>query len=303
MTTKPTLLILAAGMGSRYGSLKQIDKLGPSGETIMDYSVYDAVRAGFDKIVFVIRKSLENDFKEIFQRYSSKIKIEYVFQELDNVPKGISVPDERVKPWGTGHAIMVAAEKIHEPFAVINADDFYGKHSFEVMAKYLKKPDIEDADRYSMVGYVLENTLSEFGFVSRGVCDVDTKGKLTNITECTKIQRIDESVVYKNDRDQDKYLTGKETVSMNFWGFPASIFIQLHKKFETFIKLNASNPKAEFYIPYAVNDLIQEGIARVHVLPTSDNWFGVTYKEDKSSSIQRIQQLVKGGLYPEKLWQ
>lgn len=302
MKSKPTLLILAAGMGSRYGSLKQIDKLGPSGETIMDYSIYDAVRAGFGKIVFVIRKSLEQDFKELFLRYSSRIEIDYVFQELDNVPVGITVPAEREKPWGTGHAIMVAGDKINEPFAVINADDFYGKNSFDTIVKYLSRPITEEADKYCMVGYILENTLSEFGFVSRGVCDVDMKGKLTGIEECTKIQKIDDTVVYKDENGQDKHLTGKEIVSMNFWGFPPTIFGHLRQQFLDFISKNAGNPKAEFYIPFAVNDLLREGKANVHVLTTTDLWFGVTYKEDRPTTVERLSQLVKAGVYPEKLW-
>jgi len=302
MTTKPTLLVLAAGLGSRYGSYKQIDKFGPSGETIMDYSIFDAVRAGFEKVVFVIGKSFEKDFIELAAKYNSKIKVEYVFQELHNVPKGVIVPADRQKPWGTGHAILVAAEKIHEPFAVINADDFYGKLSFESIAKYLSRQDMQDSEKYCMVGFILGNTLSEYGFVSRGVCDVDTKGKLSGITECTKIQKTDDSIVYTDENGQARHLTGKEIVSMNLWGFPPSIFAHLSKKFETFIKQNAGNPKSEFYIPFAVNELIEENIANVHVLTSNESWFGVTYKEDKPSVIERINQLVKAKTYPEKLW-
>lgn len=299
---KPTLLVLAAGMGSRYGSLKQVDKLGPSGETITDYSIYDAIRAGFGKVVFVIRKSIEADFKEVFSKYNDKIEVDYAFQELDNIPAGISVPNERQKPWGTGHAVMVAADKINAPFAVINADDFYGAQSFKVIADYLIANQASVKDTYSMVGFVLENTLSEHGHVSRGVCQTNTSGHLTDVQERTQIQRIDGNIVFKDSDESWVPLTGKEIVSMNFWGFPVDVFSQLQRKFKAFIEKNHDNPKAEFYIPYAVNDLIKEREAHVKVLSTSDLWFGVTYKEDKETTINNIRDLVNKGIYPSNLW-
>ena len=299
---KPTLLVLAAGMGSRYGSLKQIDKLGPSGETITDYSVYDAIRAGFGKVVFVVRKSIEPDFREVFSKLSDKIEVEYVHQELDNLPSGISVPAERQKPWGTGHAVLVAASKIKTPFAVINADDFYGADSYKVMAEHLMRDRSSDKSAYSMVGFKLENTLSEYGHVSRGVCVTDSNNILKSITERTQIQKIDGKIVFKDSDDSWKPLTGKEYASMNFWGFPSSIFPHLEKKFKLFIEANIQNLKAEYYIPLAIDDLIKEDIASVNVLNTNSKWFGVTYKEDKESTIQKIQELVNQGVYPSNLW-
>lgn len=298
---KPTLLVLAAGMGSRYGSLKQVDKLGPSGESIIDYSIYDAIRAGFGKVVFVIRKSIEADFREVFGRFSNKIEVDYAFQELDALPEGYSVPADRQKPWGTGHAILVAANKINTPFAVINADDFYGAHSFDVMARHLTGNHSSDADVYSMVGYVLENTLSEHGHVSRGVCEIGAGNILKGVTERTQIQRVENKICF-NENEKWVQLTGTELVSMNFWGFPQSIFQHLERHFKTFISTNIENPKAEFYIPFAVNDLVNEGHAKVKVLSTPDTWFGVTYKEDKDTSVARLLTLVDKGVYPADLW-
>jgi UTP-glucose-1-phosphate uridylyltransferase len=302
LRTKPTLLVLAAGIGSRYGSLKQIDKLGPSGETITDYSIFDAIRAGFGKVVFVIRKSIEADFKEVFNKYSDKIKIEYVFQELDNVPEGIRVPGERQKPWGTSHAVMVASSVIDTPFAVINADDFYGARSYNIIAEYLTSIHKSDNDTYCMIGYILKNTLSEFGHVSRGLCETGHNHILKSIKELTQIQKKDDKIVYKNSNDTWKLLTGKEIVSMNFWGFPVSIFPHLQKKFKSFIEVNYQNLKAESYLPSAINELISEGKANVKVLSTPDQWFGITYKEDKEVTIRKISELVKKGIYPENLW-
>ncbi len=299
---KPTLLILAAGMGSRYGSLKQVDQLGPSGETIMDYSVYDAMRAGFGKVVFVIRKSLENDFKEIFNRYKGKIEVDYVFQEIDNVPAGISIPADRVKPWGTGHAILVARKAINTPFAVINADDFYDADAFKVMAEHLSKPGLEDIDKYAMVGYPIQNTLSEFGHVSRGVCELNANQCLTSVIERLKIQRMNNEIVYFDENDKPVALNGDEMVSMNFWGFPVSIFDKLEKKFNEFIVANSSQLKSEFYIPMVVNELVQEKTAHAKVLKTTAQWFGITYKEDKPIAIENFKKLTEKGLYPQKLW-
>jgi UTP-glucose-1-phosphate uridylyltransferase len=299
---KPTLLVLAAGMGSRYGSLKQVDKLGPSGETITDYSIYDAIRAGFGKVVFVIRKSIEADFKEVFHKFNNKIEVEYVYQELDNVPEGIKVPADRQKPWGTGHAVMVAVENIKTPFAVINADDFYGAGSFQTIANHLSKIYSDDIETYCMVGYKLENTLSEHGHVSRGVCRTTEENILKSIVERTQIQRINEKIVYKEAEEIWKPLTGNEIVSMNFWGFPPTVFKNLKEKFKVFIENNYQNLKAEFYLPFAVNDLINEGKAKVSVLQTPDLWFGVTYKEDKETTISKLHELVNKGIYPENLW-
>ncbi len=299
---KPTLLVLAAGMGSRYGSLKQVDKLGPSGETITDYSIYDAIRAGFGKVVFVIRKSIEADFKEVFHKFNNKIQVEYVYQELDNIPEGIKVPADRQKPWGTGHAVLIAAEKINTPFAVINADDFYGFGSYQTMAAHLSKTYTIDTDIYSMVGYKLENTLSEHGHVSRGVCETTSENILKSIVERTQIKKINEKIVYKESEEIWKPLTGNEIVSMNFWGFPPTVFKHLKEKFKIFIENNYQNLKSEFYLPFAVNDLILESKAKVSVLHTPDFWFGVTYKEDKESTISKLQELVIKGIYPQNLW-
>ena len=299
---KPTLLVLAAGMGSRYGSLKQVDKLGPSGETIMDYSIYDAIRADFGKVVFVIRKNIEADFKEVFNKFNDKIKVDYVFQELDNVPPGIMVPADRQKPWGTGHAVMVAADKIDTPFAVINADDFYGAESYKIMADHLKTKHGFDKDVYSMVGYVVEKTLSENGHVSRGICETNNNAILKSIIERTQIQRLDGKIVFKGSDEQWHPLTGKEYASMNFWGFPTSVFGQLKNKFKLFIESNYQNLKSEFYIPIAIDQLIKENEANVKVLNTTSQWFGVTYKEDKEDTIKNILQLVERGVYPKNLW-
>lgn len=298
---KPTLLILAAGMGSRYGGMKQIDRLGPSGETITDYSIFDAIRANFGKVVFVIRKDTEADFREIFGRYASKIQIEFAYQELDRLPAGYSVPADRVKPWGTGHAVLVARDKINEPFVVINADDFYGAGAYAQMANHLSKPTAEE-DLYSMVGYVLENTLSDFGHVSRGVCDVDANGKLQKITERTQIQRKDGGIAF-NDNGNWKALTGHEIVSMNFWGFPKTFFDHLQAKFEKFIVGAINDPKAEFYLPFAVDELINEGKAKVTVLTSPDSWFGVTYREDRDSTVAKIAALVNDGKYPKSVFE
>lgn len=302
LRTKPTLLVLAAGIGSRYGSLKQVDKLGPSGETITDYSIYDAIRAGFGKVVFVIRKSIETDFKAIFNKFNSKIKVEYVYQELDILPEGIVVPTERQKPWGTGHAVMVAASNIDTPFAVINADDFYGAESFRIIAEHLTSKRDSEKETYCMVGYILQNTLSEHGHVSRGVCETSTDHILKSIIERTQIQRIDGKILFKDANDRWNPLTGNEIISMNFWGFPPAIFQHLKRKFKTFIEANYKNPKAEFYIPLAIDELIKEGEARVRILNTNDQWFGITYKEDKETTIQKLNNLIGQGIYPNNLW-
>jgi hypothetical protein len=302
LRTKPTLLVLAAGMGSRYGGLKQIDKVGPSGETITEYSVFDAIRAGFGKVVFVIRKSIETDIREVFSKCSAHIDVDYVFQELDNVPKNINIPAERQKPWGTAHAVMVTAEKIDTPFAVINADDFYGAETYKIIAEHLTTKRESDKETYCMAGFILENTLSEHGYVSRGICGTSTDHILKSIVERTQIQRIDGKIMFKDTDESFKALSGKEFVSMNFWGFPISVFHHLEKQFRSFIEVNSLNLKSEFYIPSAVNELIREGEAKVKVIQTTDQWFGITYKEDKENTIKRIRELVEQGVYPERLW-
>lgn len=299
---KPTLVILAAGMGSRYGSLKQVDPVGPSGETILEYSVFDAIRAGFGKVVFVIRRDIENDFKEIFiNKLRKYIEVEYVFQELDMVPAGIQVPAERVKPWGTGHAVMVAASKVNEPFAVINADDYYGSDAYKKIADYLSQLNNNQAD-FSMVGFDLDNTLSEHGLVSRGVCDVDAASNLNSVTERTQIGRDEKGVAYKDENGQPVYISDKSIVSMNFWGFTPLFFKKLETEFQSFIKGNYTNPKAEFFLPFVVDDLIKSKQATVKVLRSTDRWFGVTYKEDKPMVVSKIKELVEAGVYPSVLW-
>jgi dTDP-glucose pyrophosphorylase len=299
---KPTLVILAAGMGSRYGSLKQVDPVGPAGETILEYSVYDAIRAGFGKVVFVIRRDIEKDFKEIFiDKLKKHIEIDYVFQELDMVPAGITVPADRVKPWGTGHAVMVAAKAVKEPFAVINADDYYGSDAYKKIATYLSALPI-DSSAFSMVGFDLDNTLSEHGLVSRGVCEVDAASNLVSVTERTKIGRDNKGVAYQDANDQSVYISEKSIVSMNFWGFTPLFFTQLEKNFREFIRDNSTNIKAELYLPFVVDELIKQKQATVKVLRSSDKWFGVTYKEDKPLVVAKVKELVEKGVYPGKLW-
>ncbi len=297
---KPTLLVLAAGMGSRYGGLKQLDKLGPSGETIMDYSIYDALRAGFGKVVFVIRKSFEKDFREIYvDKLKGKIDVELVFQELDNLPAGIIYNEERVKPWGTGHAILVAKDVVKEPFAVINADDFYGAEAYESMFSFLTTE--VTSNKYAMCGYELNKTLSDFGKVSRGVCKMDKDGYLLGVTERTSIAMENGQISYLLN-DEKFPLNGTDTVSMNFWGFSPSLFAHLEEKFTAFAIANAQNPKAEFYIPFVVDDLMKERKVKTKVLHSDAEWFGVTYQEDRPTTVEKLNQLVTKGKYPIKIW-
>ena len=297
-----TLLVLAAGMGSRYGGLKQLDQVGPSGETIIDYSVYDAIEAGFNKIVFIIRKDIEKEMKELlFDKYSKKIKIEYVFQELDNIPEGVDLPADRVKPWGTGHAVLMAKNVINEPFVVINADDFYGKSAFKVVADYMKSQENELQGKNCMAGYLLKNTLSEHGTVSRGVCKVNDQNELIEITERTKIGWKGNNIVADNCGN-DLKLEGNVYVSMNFWGFTPDVFPELESEFKKFILDNYSDIKSEYYIPSIVSHQINNNLATVKVLEAKDQWFGVTYKEDKPLVIEKIKELTEAGDYPEKLW-
>ena len=303
MATKPTLLVLAAGMGSRYGGLKQLDQVGPSGETIIDYSIYDAIRAGFGKVIFIIKEAIEDDFKETFvERLKDKIAIDYVFQETWMVPEGVTIPDNRSKPWGTGHAVMMADGKIHEPFAVINADDFYGRGAYETLAGYSKDWTPELSADYCMVGYRLANTLSEFGAVSRGVCEPDEKSFLVDVVERTQIARSGADIAYKDEKEQQVVLPGDTIVSMNFWGFTPSLFGFLNTGFEAFIRKNAENLKAEFFIPSVVNDLIKSKQATVRILHCEEKWFGMTYREDRETVVKSIRELVEQGVYPENLW-
>ena len=299
---KPTLYVLAAGMGSRYGGLKQLDGLGPNGETIMDYSIFDAIRGGFGKVVFVIRKDFEADFREkVLNKYANHIPVEVVFQSLDKLPEGFSCPADRVKPWGTNHAVLMAKDVIKEPFAVINADDFYGRDSFAVIGKWLSEMDGK-ANQYCMVGYRVGNTLSESGSVSRGVCAMDANRMLTDVVERTKIERIDGVVQFKDENDQWVSIEDNTPVSMNMWGFTPDYFAHSESYFAEFLNDNMSNLKAEFFIPLMVNKLIQEGTSSVEVLDTTSRWFGVTYAEDRPSVVAKIQELVDAGEYPAQLF-
>ncbi|PKP39111.1 MAG: nucleotidyltransferase [Bacteroidetes bacterium HGW-Bacteroidetes-15] len=298
---KPTLIILAAGMGSRYGSLKQVDALGPNGETIIDYSVFDALRAGFGKIVFVIRKDIESDFLEVFgNKFDGKVPYEIVFQELDMLPNGITCPPDRVKPWGTAHAIWVCRNVVNEPFAVINADDFYGANSFRVLSSALSNPKLTEGE-YFMVGYRLANTLSDEGSVSRGVCTVDKSSFLQDVIERTHIERINGDVQYKNENGNMVSVDEQSLVSMNCWGFTPNLFEHIDSMLNEFLGGSLANPKAEFYIPTVVNHLIKSGMATCKVLPTSSHWFGVTYPGDKETVMNKLQKLTANGVYPSPL--
>ena len=300
---KPTLLILAAGIGSRYGSLKQLDALGPSGETIIDYSVYDAIRAGFGKVIFVIKENIEKEFKEVFiDKLHSRIEVDYVLQEIDRIPAGFSVSNDRQKPWGTGHAILMAAEKIKEPFAVINADDFYGRSAFQELSDYYKVWLPINKNDWCMVGYNIGNTLSEHGFVSRGVCKTDASSLLIDIVERTRIERNSGGIFYKDEQDAAVIIPQGTLVSMNFWGFTPSIFHYLELGFREFLSRKAGDPKAEYYIPSVVDQLIKKKEASVKVLNCTGKWFGVTYREDRGMVVNQLKQLVNQGIYPNSLW-
>ncbi len=300
---KPTLLILAAGMGSRYGGLKQLDAMGPSGEVVLDYSVFDAIRAGFGKVVFVIRRDFEEQFRtQIGAKFGDRIAVEYAFQDLHDLPAGHSVPEGRTKPWGTAHALLSAEKVIHEPFLMINADDFYGRDAFAKIAQDLIAPRPDDGkSHYSMVGYYLKNTLSDHGSVSRGVCSRDAQGMLSSVLEMTKIFKI-ASGAENRESEPAQPLTGEEIVSMNFFGFTPDIFTHLRAAFTEFLSLHGSDLKAECYAPKVVNDLIQVGKAEVKVLESNDSWFGVTYPEDKADVVAAIRSLVQAGAYPPNLW-
>lgn len=301
MKRKPTLIILAAGMGSRYGGLKQLDQMGPGGETIMDYSVHDAMRAGFGKVVFVIRRDFEEAFKERFiNNISDHIEVDYVFQEMTDLPRAFAVPDGRTKPWGTNHAVWAARKAVTEPFAVINADDFYGADAFIVMANYLSKID-NNSSAYVMVGYPVSNTLSEHGTVNRGVCEVDADGFLQTVTEREAIGRVSGEIQY--EENGAKYIIAENTpVSMNMWGFSPKYFEQAESDFIDFLTQHGNELKSEFYIPSTVTHLIETKQATVQVLDTKARWFGVTYQDDKQQTMKRIGQMIADGEYPKNLW-
>ncbi len=299
---KPTLFILAAGMGSRYGGLKQLDGLGPSGETIMDYSVYDALRAGFGKIVFVIRHDFEQEFREkIISRYEGHVPVEVVFQDLNNLPEGFTAPEGRTKPWGTGHAVLMGKDVIHETFAVINADDYYGADSFRVLADFLTSV-AGKSNTYGMVGFNISNTLSENGGVSRGYCKVDEQGYLTDVTECHGIERKDGKLIHVLADGSVADFPENASVSMNMWGFTPDYFQYSEEAFVEFLKVNGKELKSEFYIPSVVNDLIKQGKISLKVEKTASRWFGVTYAADRAATVAEFKRLVDEGVYPSPLF-
>lgn len=302
---KPTLVLLAAGMGSRYGGLKQLDGLGPNGETIMDYSIYDAIKAGFGKIVFVIRKDFEQEFREkVLSKYEGHIPAEVCYQSLDALPEGFTVPEGREKPWGTNHAVMMAKDLIHEPFCVINCDDFYNRDSFMVIGKFLADLPDNSTNTYAMVGFRVGNTLSENGTVARGVCSKDANDLLTTVVERTEIMRVDGKVSYKDENGAWVAIEDNTPVSMNMWGFTPDYFAHSDAYFKQFLSdpKNQANPKAEFFIPLMVNELVNNGTSTVKVLDTTSKWFGVTYSADRQATVDRIQALVNEGVYPNKLF-
>ena len=302
---KPTLFLLAAGMGSRYGGLKQLDGLGPHGETIMDYSIYDAIHAGFGKLVFVIRKDFEQDFRDkVLSKYEGHIPCEIVFQSLDALPEGFTCPEGRTKPWGTNHAVMMGQHVINEPFAVINCDDFYDRDAFQVMGKFLSSLPEGSTGKYAMVGFRVDNTLSESGTVSRGVCEYDDNHHLTSVVERTKIQRIDGVVKYLDENDEWVALPDNTPVSMNFWGFTPVYYAHSNEFFKTFLsdEKNMANLKSEFFIPLMVDKLINDGTATCEVLDTTSKWFGVTYPEDRPEVVAKFEKLGADGVYPEKMF-
>ncbi len=299
---KPTLFVLAAGMGSRYGGLKQLDGLGPEGETIMDYSIFDAIRGGFGKVVFVIRKDFEADFRsKILSKYENHIPTEVVYQSLDKLPEGFVCPADRTKPWGTNHAVLMGKDVIHEPFAVINADDFYGRDSFAVIGKELSNA-ADKKNEYCMVGFRVGNTLSESGSVARGVCETNDEGYLTTVVERTAIERINGAIGFTDENGKTVILEENTPVSMNMWGFTPDYFAYSEDYFKNFLKENVGKPKVEYFIPLMVNELVTKGTARVKVLDTTSKWFGVTYAADRQGVVDKIQALVNAGEYPAGLF-
>jgi NDP-sugar pyrophosphorylase family protein len=298
---KPTLLILAAGMASRYGSMKQIDGFGPNGETIIDYSIHDAIRAGFGKVSFIIREEYVEPFKAIFEpKLKGKIETDYVFQNFDLKPFGIDITIERAKPWGTAHAVLAARNQVKENFCVINADDYYGYDAFEKMAKFLTTE--ADDTHYALIGYQIDKTLSDYGSVSRGVCEVNAEGNMTEVNERTEVYFTDGGKVAYKDTTGEHPLPNDTRVSMNFWGFTPAVFEQSVSMFREFVDANEENPKAEFFIPLVADKLIKSGTASFKVIPTASKWFGVTYKEDKPIVQKSISDLIEKGTYPANLW-
>ncbi len=299
-----TLVIMAAGMGSRFGGLKQIEPLGPDGEIILDYSVFDAARAGFDKVVFIIKKEIEDDFKKVTEgKYESRIKVEYAYQELDNLPEGFTVPEGRVKPWGTAHAIYSCKDLVDGPFAVINADDYYGAETFRVIYDELtREKEEKDIYNFSMVGFRIENTLTENGHVARGVCKIED-GIMTDIVERTKIMYRDGKIMYTEDDESWTEIPEGTPVSMNLWGFTEEIFAEIEKRFSVFLEKNKDNPlKCEYYIPLVVDELVKEGKAEIKALTTPEKWYGVTYKKDADAVKAAFKEKTDSGLYPSPLW-
>ena len=307
---KPTLVVMAAGMGSRYGGLKQIDPIGPSGEIVVDYSVYDALNAGFGRVVFVIKEEIEQVFRELVGKTIEKqCETVYVMQRVEDLPGGFDVPPGRQKPWGTGHATLSCRHVVHAPFAVINADDFYGRTSYQTICGYLENAQDRDGVRdYCMVGYVLKNTLTEYGHVARGVCTLNGDGSLTDVREYTRIKRFGEIVKFTEDGENWAEISDESIVSLNMWGFTPSLFPELEARFAQFLQESGANAhkanahKAEYFLPNVVGNMVQEGKARVQVLPTNERWFGVTYRQDKPRVKRALQELIRRGVYPENLW-
>ena len=304
---KPVLVIMAAGMGSRYGGLKQIDPVDAQGHIIMDFSIYDAVKAGFENVVFIIKKENEADFRScIGDRMEKQIQVEYVFQDINNLPEGFKVPEGRTKPWGTAHAVLSCLPVIDGPFAVINADDYYGQQAFRMIYDFLASHEDKEKYQYTMVGYLLENTLTENGHVARGVCETNEAGKLTEITERVRIEKREDGPAYTEDEGNTWTGLAKDTVvSMNMWGFTKSVLEEIHDRFASFLKASLpENPlKCEYFLPFVVDELIREDKAEVTVLKSRDRWYGVTYKEDKPAVMKAIQALKDEGCYPQNLWE
>lgn len=304
---KPVLVIMAAGMGSRYGGLKQIDPIDEEGQIIMDFSLFDAKRAGFEKVVFIIKKENEEDFRQVIgQRMEKHMEVAYVFQEMANLPEGYHVPEGRVKPWGTGHAVLSCIEEVDGPFAVINADDYYGEEAFRLIYQYLESHEDDQKYRYTMVGYQLGNTVTDNGHVARGVCETDSDGRLVRICERTRIEKRDGGIAFTEDDGQSWHaVPAKTTVSMNMWGFSASILKELKERFPAFLKkgLEENPMKCEYFLPEVVSRLLEEGKATVDILQSKDKWYGVTYKEDKPIVMEAVRNMKKEGRYPKKLWE
>jgi UTP-glucose-1-phosphate uridylyltransferase len=299
---KPALVVMAAGVGSRYGGLKQIDPVGPNGEIILDYSVYDAVRAGFDRVVFIIRRDIEHDFKAVIgSHFAERVQVDYVFQELNNLPAGCNVPEGRSKPWGTGQAVLSCKDAVREPFAVINADDLYGAESYRILSAYLGSLEPE-SNALALVGFKIANTLSDHGHVTRGICEVDANRMLVTVKERFKIEKTPSGARYEDENGQWISLRGDEFASMNMWGFTPAIFQFLERKFPGFLQQAGNNLKAEFLMPAVVDELIKENKITVKVLDTPARWLGVTYKEDKPEVARQVAALVQAGVYPSPLW-